>query len=76
MLTILIYPEGITANGTRLMPFKQGAFTPLVAIEPFVEVPEFEPIGDCWSTEGMMIHVMIIFGRVWNTRKLIRMPVF
>jgi 1-acyl-sn-glycerol-3-phosphate acyltransferase len=31
---IIVFPEGGTTNGTRILPFKKGAFAPLRPVRP------------------------------------------
>lgn len=49
---LVIFPEGSTGNGSEIMRFRLGAFTPGVAIQPAVVSYDCGPLDPCLANGG------------------------
>ena len=58
---IAICPEGVCGNGTQLMKFKVGAFTPGLAVQPIILKYHFSSGIDTtsWTPEGPPFHTLV-----------------
>lgn len=77
MPPIIIYPEGITTNGTTLVQFKKGAFLSLRPVQPIVlNYWTAGPLTMAYDVLGILNHIHMLGFAIFATVKFKELPVF
>eukprot|EP00271_Cylindrocystis_brebissonii_P007089 TRINITY_DN20223_c0_g1_i1.p1 TRINITY_DN20223_c0_g1~~TRINITY_DN20223_c0_g1_i1.p1 ORF type:complete len:382 (+),score=46.41 TRINITY_DN20223_c0_g1_i1:301-1446(+) len=72
----LLFPEGTTANGRFLLPFKSGAFLAGLPVQPVLlryGGPFFNP---AWDTIAGKRHFYLLLCQPWLTLEVVELPLY
>lgn len=72
---LLLFPEGTTTNGTSLISFRSGAFTPMVPVQPIVITYHWRRMSPSWETIPLPYFLWRLLTQLRHRATVVFLPV-